>query len=274
MKKILISILIATITIGSPTAYAAYRLLDTTPETSETEVAQEIAQTEPKAEAKAETKAEATAVEDTKADEPETVKTAVVEDDKTVTKSATIENKQPVTEQKSLDKAVTKSFVATVKRAEATTEKKTTTPSTTQKAKEPTTNTEKSTPSTPATKAPVTTKPATEKTPETTTHQHNYEAICREVPAYEEQPIYEKHTLCAECDFDVTQAAIDSGKDIYMDASDIYREHLRTEHNIVSDSVWARRINVGEPIGYETVRVGTKTVIDHYECLSCGAVKK
>ena len=262
MKETIISVLLVVLAVCLLTACAARAPADDLTATqNETEVAKDI------------TPADDTAVEDSEMT------------DKVDTEPTTVPNEQTVTEQKKAETTTAKGVVkpgttkhttapAATKRAETTTKKRveattakrveTTTAkkpavATTQKHTEPTTAKKP----TPTTKAPTTQKPK----PTTTIHQHTYKAVYREEPVYEEQPRYKcvQHTYCSVCGLDFTELARKNG----TSTGQISADHLtiHPHHHGVGKLV-------EEPIGYEKVQVGTKKVIDHYECTGCGATKK
>ncbi len=262
MKKTIISVLLVVLAVCLLTACAARAPADSTATQNETEVAKDI------------TPADDTAVEDS-----ETT-------DKVDTEPTTVPDKQTVTEQKKAETTTAEGVVkpnttkhttapAATKRAETTTKKRVETTTTkrvettttvkkpavttTQKHTEPTTAKKP----TPTTKAPTTQKPK----PATTVHQHTYKAVYREEPVYEEQPRYKcvQHTYCSVCGLDFTEIGRKTGQS----EVDVSGDHLAIHpyHHGVGKLV-------EELIGYEKVQVGTKKVIDHYECTGCGAVKK
>ena len=262
MKKTIISVLLVVLAVCLLTACAARAPADDLTATqNETEVAKDI------------TPADGNAVENS-----ETT-------DKVDTEPTTVPNKQTVTEQKKAETTTAKGVVkpdttkhttapAATKRAETTTKKRVETTTakrvettttvkkpavaTTQKHTEPTTAKKP----TPTTKAPTTQKAK----PTTTVHQHTYKAIYREEPIYEEQPRYKcvQHFYCSVCGLDFTELARENGTDEGVESAEHLKVHIHS----------GRGKLVEELIGYEKVQVGTKKVIDHYECTGCGATKK
>lgn len=244
MKKKLISILLVVLAVCFLTACTARAPVESAVTQNNTEVTQDITQTDGTT---------------AKGDTAET-ETTSVPGGQTVTEQ---KNAETPTDKKGVEPAkpvTTKSAssVTTKHTAETTTKKSTVSATTQKRTTEPTTAKKP----TPTTKAPTTQKAK----PATTVHQHTYKAVYREEPVYEEQPRYKcvQHAYCSVCGLDFTELARKNGTDGLTESA----KHLSVHPHTGKGKL------VEELIGYEKVQVGTKKVIDHYECTGCGAVKK